>query len=168
VRIGGPRYTFSNAEMTPAPAGVTADTTTCTNAAVAGAMSATEIRCHDDDADEVVTDQLMLISAEAAVSHLSPIRSGTVAPDASANAMYSVPAVTGYEATVRACISPAAVLVSFRVPSPFRPPVPREMLQLSLATQPDVFGSTDSVVGLRRLPGIATAQLTPFDSLAPR
>jgi hypothetical protein len=130
--------------ITP-PASGDALTSTWHFAAVAGATPATEIRCHVAEAVAVVSDQVTLTSEPPEVSHLMPIRSATVAPEASAKTWYSWPAMIVYEAAVRACISPDAVLASRKVPSPFRPPVPLLIVQFSLAVHPDVLGSTDSV-----------------------
>ncbi|MBQ1166917.1 hypothetical protein KBZ21_53880, partial [Streptomyces sp. A73] len=59
---------------------------------------------------------------------------------------YSDPASTGADENDRACLSPAAADVSFRQPSPFRPPDANDSEQLSFAAHPDVFGSTISAV----------------------
>ncbi len=77
------------------PAAGVDDSSTCAYVAPAGAVPATAIRCHDADAAAVVSDHVMLTSTPAPVSQRIPMRSGTVAPDASANASYRVPAVIG-------------------------------------------------------------------------
>ncbi|MBQ1165187.1 hypothetical protein KBZ21_45185, partial [Streptomyces sp. A73] len=51
--------------------------------------------------------------------------------------------------------------VSFRQPSPFRPPDANDSEQLSFAAHPDVFGSTLSAVADRRVPGIAMSPPRP-------
>jgi hypothetical protein len=122
-------------------------------------VPATAIRCHDAEADAVTSDHVTDTSVPVDDSQRMPIRSGTVAPDASANASYSVPAVTGYEETVRACISPAATDVNVRQPSPDLPPVPLLNVQFSLAVQPEIDGSMLSVAELRKFPGIAKRHL---------
>lgn len=131
------------------------DSSTCACVAPTGATAATLIRCQVADAVSVVSDQVTDTSTPAAVSQRIPIRSGTVAPDASANVSYSVPAATGYDDTVRACISPAATLRTWRQPSPFRPPVPLLTVALSFAVHPETDGSMLSVDELRKFPGIA-------------
>src|ERR1044072_7550295 len=141
--------------MTPPPAGVIDDSSTCACVAPIGAAPATLIRCQLADAVSVVSDHVTDSSALLLSSQRIPIRSGTVAPDASANAKYTVPARTGYDETVRTCISPAATLVRRRQPSPFRPPPPLASVQFNFVVHPDVFGSMDSVVAERKFPGIA-------------
>src|ERR1051325_235164 len=141
--------------MTPAPAGVIDDSSTCACVAPIGAVPATLIRGQRADAVSVVSDHVTDSSVLLLSSQRIPIRSGTVAPDASANAKYTVPARTGYEETVRTCISPAATLVRRRQPSPLRPPPPLASVQFSFVVQPEVFGSMDSVVAERKFPGIA-------------
>src|ERR1051325_7716732 len=141
--------------MTPAPAGVIDDSSTCACVAPIGAAPATLIRSQLADAVSVVSDHVSDSSVLLLSSQRIPIRSGTVAPDASANAKYTVPARTGYDETVRTCISPATTLVRRRQPSPFRPPPPLASVQLSFVVQHDVFWSMDSVVAERKFPGIA-------------